>query len=110
MTEQDDTPRDGATGAGERAEPGTTGEGRQRGPALTPSVAQYAIAGMQFAAGVLLFLYAGQWLDRRLGTTPWLVIVGAFLGAAAGFLALYRKLNNDRKRVAAGRLHNPPHR
>ncbi len=67
------------------------------------------MAGMQFAAGVLICLYAGEWLDRRLGTTPWLVIVGAFLGAAAGFLALYRKLNNDRKRVAAGRLHNSAH-
>ncbi len=107
MTEQDDTDRAQVTGARESGQ--SEGDEGARGPVLTPSVAQYAVAGMQFAAGVLIFLYLGEWLDRRLGTTPWLVVAGTFLGAAAGFFALYRKLTNDRKRIAARRLHHSAH-
>ncbi|MGH7458037.1 MAG: AtpZ/AtpI family protein [Longimicrobiaceae bacterium] len=52
----------------------------------------YAGAGFQFAAAILLFLFAGRWLDSRLGTEPWLLIGGVFVGAVAGFYALYRQL------------------
>jgi len=54
--------------------------------------AEYAGLGLQFAVSVLLFLYAGQWLDRKLGTEPWLMIVGVFTGAGASFYSMYRKL------------------
>lgn len=49
-------------------------------------------AGLQFAASIILFLFLGRWLDGRLGTEPWLLILGVFTGAAAGFYALYRQL------------------
>ena len=29
--------------------------------------------------------WGGYWLDARLGTTPWLLLVGALLGITAGF-------------------------
>jgi F0F1-type ATP synthase assembly protein I len=48
--------------------------------------------GVQFVASVLLFLYAGRWLDARLHTAPLCLILGAFLGAAAAFYSLIRKL------------------
>jgi F0F1-type ATP synthase assembly protein I len=48
--------------------------------------------GLQFAASILLFLFAGRWLDERWGTSPWLLIVGVFVGASAGFFAMYRQL------------------
>jgi ATP synthase protein I len=48
--------------------------------------------GLQFAASIILFLFVGQWLDRKLGTAPWMLIVGVFGGAAAGFYSMYRKL------------------
>jgi ATP synthase protein I len=32
----------------------------------------------------------GYLLDRWLGTNPWLLIVGVFVGTAAGFLNIYR--------------------
>ena len=54
--------------------------------------AEYAGLGLQFAASILLFLFAGQWLDRRLGTDPWFMIVGVFTGAGASFYSMYRKL------------------
>jgi F0F1-type ATP synthase assembly protein I len=48
--------------------------------------------GLQFAASILLFFFAGRWLDGRLGTEPWLLIVGVFTGLCAGFWSMYRRL------------------
>lgn len=53
---------------------------------------EYAGLGLQFAVSILLFLYLGQWIDRRLGTEPWFMIVGVFTGAGASFYSMYRKL------------------
>jgi F0F1-type ATP synthase assembly protein I len=46
--------------------------------------------GLAWALSVLVFLLGGYWLDGRLGTLPWLTILGAFVGAAGGFVSLYR--------------------
>jgi F0F1-type ATP synthase assembly protein I len=59
--------------------------------------------GLQFAASIILFLFAGQWLDRKLGTAPWFLIIGVFLGAGAGFHSLYRKLMAAQAREEAER-------
>jgi len=67
------------------------------------STAHYAGAGLQFAVALLVFLFIGQWLDRRLGTDPWLMMLGVFLGAAAGFYAMYRKLMDAQRREEAER-------
>jgi ATP synthase protein I len=65
--------------------------------------AQFLGVGLQFAASIVLFLFIGQWLDQRLGTEPWLLLLGVFVGAGAGFYSLYRQLmtaqrERDRKR------------
>lgn len=60
-----------------------------RGPIAPTELAGF---GVQFVVSVLLFLYAGRWLDTRLGTSPWLLLLGTFLGAGAAFYSLYRKL------------------
>lgn len=62
------------------------------------SAARHAGAGLQFAAAILVFLYAGQWVDRRLGTEPWGLLVGVFTGAGAAFYSLYRRLMADVRR------------
>jgi len=49
-------------------------------------------AGLQFAAAILLFLFAGRWLDERLGTEPWLLLTGVLVGAVGGFASLYHQL------------------
>ena len=54
--------------------------------------------GVQFAASILLGAFAGHWLDRRIGTEPWLVIAGTFVGAGAGFYSLYRALTANQPR------------
>jgi F0F1-type ATP synthase assembly protein I len=57
-----------------------------------PSASEFAGVGLQFAASIILCLFAGQWIDRKFGTAPWFLIIGVFFGAAAGFHSLYRKL------------------
>lgn len=67
------------------------------------SVSEFAGVGIQFAVSILLFLYVGQWLDKRLGTAPWLLIIGVFLGAGASFYSMYRKLMAAQARDEAAR-------
>jgi len=50
---------------------------------------QFAGHGLTWALAVLLFLGIGAWLDTRLGTAPVLMVIGAFIGGAAGFYNLY---------------------
>lgn len=57
----------------------------------------YAGLGLQFAFSILVFLYAGQWLDRRLATAPWFLILGVFFGASLGFYSMYRRLMSELK-------------
>ena len=47
-------------------------------------------AGFSLFAAVLAGLFAGWLLDRWLRTSPWLLITGIILGAAAGFYELIR--------------------
>ena len=62
------------------------------------SGAAVAGLGMQFVVAILLFLFLGKWLDERLGTTPWLLIAGVFVGAGASFYSIYRRLMADQQR------------
>jgi F0F1-type ATP synthase assembly protein I len=66
------------------------GDPKRSGPA--GGAGRYLGAGFQFAAAILFFVFVGQWLDSRFGTGPWLLLVGVFVGAAAGFHSLYRQL------------------
>jgi F0F1-type ATP synthase assembly protein I len=56
---------------------------------------KYLAAGLRFAGGIVVFLFLGLLLDRRLRTTPLFLLVGVALGAGLGFLSLYRELMAD---------------
>lgn len=69
-----------------------TGPRRENGTGLGPAMrkaAPYLGLGWSFVAPMILGLVAGYYLDRWLGTEPWLLLAGLLLGMAAGFLALY---------------------
>ena len=55
-----------------------------------PSPWSYVGLGFQIAVPLLVGVYAGHRLDEWLGTTPWLLLVGALMGMAAGFLGFFR--------------------
>ena len=50
---------------------------------------QFMGLGLAWALSVLFFLGVGAWIDSKLGTSPILLVLGAFIGAAAGFYSLY---------------------
>ncbi|MBP6965006.1 MAG: AtpZ/AtpI family protein [Armatimonadetes bacterium] len=46
--------------------------------------------GIVIVVSVLIGLLLGRWLDRVFGTYPWLTLIFTFIGAAAGFIEMYR--------------------
>ena len=68
--------------------------GDQRGP----SAATYAGLGLQLLVSILLFLYLGQWLDRRFGTDGILTVIGVLFGAGVAIFGVYRRLVADQRR------------
>ena len=79
-------------------------DSRNREPLGRPTTSvsgwEFAGVGMQFAATIVAFMFAGLWLDKRLHTSPFLLIVCVFVGAAAGFFSIYRKLMAAQRRGA----------
>jgi ATP synthase protein I len=59
-----------------------------RGPGM-----RYAGLGVQMAASLLLFVWVGQWADRKLGTGGILTVVAAFLGFGGTMYWLIRSLS-----------------
>jgi len=69
------------------------GESPKKGPSTDPlDTSSLAGMGVQFLVAILLFLFIGKWLDSRLGTSPWLLILGVFTGATASTVAMYRRV------------------
>ena len=73
------------------------------GPARGGGAGGYAAAGLEFALVLVLFAFAGQWLDRRLGTAPWLLTLSIFLGGGGAFYGMVRALTAAQDRRDAGR-------
>jgi F0F1-type ATP synthase assembly protein I len=67
-------------------------------PARPAGAGALAGMGLTFALSILLFLLAGQWIDRKLGTAPLFLIVFVFTGAGASFYSIYRKLVEQQRR------------
>jgi F0F1-type ATP synthase assembly protein I len=61
------------------------------------SGADFTGLGIQFAFAIIVFLFAGQWLDNRLGTNGLFTIAGVFVGASAAFYNMYRKISAAQK-------------
>jgi F0F1-type ATP synthase assembly protein I len=58
----------------------------------------FAGVGIQFAAAIIIFLFAGQWVDDRLGTGGLFAIAGVFIGAGSAFYSMYRKITAAQRR------------
>jgi hypothetical protein len=63
-----------------------------RGTVALDELYRYSGLGLQFAAAVAVFTLAGRWLDARLGSSPWLLLIGVFLGLGLGLYSLIKKL------------------
>jgi ATP synthase protein I len=61
-----------------------------RGSAISGT--EFAGVGVQFGLTILVFVWAGVWLDRRFGTSPWLLLICVFAGAGGAFYSMYRRV------------------
>lgn len=66
--------------------------GRPPGRPDVPGAAQYAGLGLTFGAGIVLFTLLGSWVDARLGSAPWGLMLGVFGGFALSLFWVYRRL------------------
>lgn len=57
-------------------------------------VSRYSTVGLELGFSVAIGVLAGYYLDRCLGTSPWLTIFLLLCGVAAGFKRIYIALKN----------------
>lgn len=56
------------------------------------TLARFSGFGMTLALATAVFLFLGRWADGKLGTAPWLTLLGAMVGAAGGFYHILQHL------------------
>jgi ATP synthase protein I len=56
------------------------------------ALAELSSIGMTLVLATVIGLAGGYFLDRWLGTSPWLIMIGLGLGIAAGFVNLFRSV------------------
>ena len=66
-------------------------------PQKGPGPMRYAGLGIQLAVSLLLFVWLGQWADRRFGTGGVLTIIAALLGFGGTMYSVIRNLNKEGK-------------
>lgn len=72
-------------------DPRGTSPGMARGSRLG-AAGRLSSVGLELGLTVVGALLLGGWLDGRLGTEPWLALLGVTLGFAVGFRSLFRTL------------------
>lgn len=56
--------------------------------------------GLEMAIAVVLPLFVGIWLDKKVGTSPWLMLVCLGFGFAAGLRGVWRYVAEADRQVA----------
>jgi len=73
-------------------------QGPERGKQLK-AYARVGALGIELVASTVIGLLGGRWLDGKLGTEPWLSIVGLILGVVAGFRSLYQTAKSENRKL-----------
>jgi F0F1-type ATP synthase assembly protein I len=79
-----------------------------RGGKLLSASWRLASVGIEFAVSTVIGLLGGRWLDGKLGTEPWLMIVGLLLGVVAGFRSLVRAARRANQAANLSQPNVPP--
>lgn len=80
--------------------PGSGGggqSGRGNSPRAQRETGLYLALGATLAGSVLGGVALGYGLDRWLGTSPWLLLIGSLLGIVSGLTQLYKTVANGKK-------------
>ena len=68
-------------------------------------VSRYSSVGLELGFSVAIGIVAGYYLDRWLGTSPWLTIFLLLCGVASGFKRIYqvlKSLENEQEKEDKG--------
>ena len=60
-------------------------------------VAELSSLALMLPSSIAVGLFFGYWLDKRLGTDPWMLMIFTLLGVAAGLIALIRGISKYNK-------------
>ena len=58
-------------------------------------LAELSSIALILPASIAVGLFFGYFLDRRLGTEPWLLLIFTVLGIASGLLSLFRAIRKQ---------------
>jgi hypothetical protein len=76
---------------------GAPGRGRGDWTQALREAAPYMGLGTSLAVTVLLGVGAGYWLDEKLGTKPWLLLLGAASGLAVALYHFFRSVTGIKR-------------
>ncbi len=62
--------------------------------------ARMGAVGIELALSIIIGVFAGRWLDRKVDTEPLFTIVGLILGVAAGFKSLYQTAKRQQQKAS----------
>jgi ATP synthase protein I len=70
--------------------------------------AAYGTVGLELVLSILLGLFAGRWVDDRVGTRGPFAIFGFLIGVIAGFRFIYRAAKRLEAETTRDEEENPP--
>ncbi len=71
----------------------------QKPESVLRELGKYGALGLEMAISVVIGMAIGWWLDTKLGTAPWLMVVWIGFGFAAGIRSLWRSAKKAEKEM-----------
>jgi F0F1-type ATP synthase assembly protein I len=51
---------------------------------------RYGSLGIELILSMAVGYYVGRWIDAKVGSTPWIALIGFLVGVYAGFRQIFR--------------------
>jgi ATP synthase protein I len=72
------------------------------------ALAQLASVGIELSVSTIVGMLGGRWLDDKLGSAPWLMLLGLVLGVSAGMRSLIRTARKANREGQTSEPTQPP--
>jgi ATP synthase protein I len=71
-------------------------------PSAWKALGELSTVGLTLVLATVIGLAGGYYLDRWLGTSPWLTLIGLLFGIASGFVNLFRSVKRAERDIDDG--------